>query len=51
LKFRIQSLLLIPSDGGRFELTADGKNIWSKLETGKFPDHDDILKRIEKILA
>jgi selenoprotein W-related protein len=31
-------LKLIPSSGGCFELTANGELVYSKLQTGKFPD-------------
>lgn len=47
LKARIKRLTLIPSDGGRFEVSIDGTLIYSKLETGKFPDYKDIRKHIK----
>jgi selenoprotein W-related protein len=47
-KFDIEEWQLVPSDGGRFEVLVDGELIYSKLETGRFPDHDDILKQIRK---
>jgi selenoprotein W-related protein len=31
----LKSVALIPSDGGRFEITVDGALIYSKLETGR----------------
>jgi len=37
-KAKIQKLTLVPSDGGRFELTIDGDLVYSKLQTGKFPE-------------
>ncbi|NBU75138.1 MAG: SelT/SelW/SelH family protein [Planctomycetes bacterium] len=37
-KTRISSLELQPSDGGCFELTVDGKLIYSKLKERTFPD-------------
>lgn len=43
-------MLLVPSEGGRFEITLDGKPIYSKLETGQFPDHDQIIRELEKRL-
>jgi selenoprotein W-related protein len=43
LKQKIRTLTLEPSGGGCFELHADGKKIWSKLETGEFPDEQAIL--------
>ncbi len=50
-KQRIQGLKLIPSSGGCFELTVNGKLIYSKLETGKFPDEKAILNQVETLLA
>jgi selenoprotein W-related protein len=37
-KQQIRDLKLIPAGGGCFELTVNGKLLYSKLETGKFPD-------------
>ncbi len=40
---------LIESDGGVFEVEVDGKKIFSKKETGRFPEHDEILGAIAKL--
>jgi len=47
LKQRIGSLKLVPSGGGAFEISVNGKQIYSKLETGEFPDFDAILKAVK----
>ena len=39
---------LIKSDGGVFEIEIDGKNVFSKKETGRFPEHEEIFGAIEK---
>jgi len=39
--------VLIPSDGGRFELFVDEEQIYSKLETGRFPENRDVIKKID----
>jgi selenoprotein W-related protein len=44
LKRRLTSLELVPSDKGRFEISIDGKLVYSKLATGEFPDDLDIVK-------
>jgi selenoprotein W-related protein len=44
LKRRMTSLELVPSDKGRFEISIDGKLVYSKLATGEFPDDLDIVK-------
>ena len=45
-KSRINKLTLVPSDGGRFEVSVDGKLIYSKLKTGKFPEYQEIRKHL-----
>jgi len=47
LKSRIKRLVLVPSSGGRFEVSIDGKLIFSKLQTGRFPEYDEIRKHIK----
>ena len=42
-KQQISDLKLIPSQGGCFEVTANGELLYSKLETGEFPDEQAIL--------
>jgi selT/selW/selH-like putative selenoprotein len=34
---------MIPSGGGRFEVVADGRLIYSKAATGRHPSHEEIL--------
>jgi selenoprotein W-related protein len=45
-KQQIQDLKLIPAGGGCFELSANGELIYSKLETGKFPDEKAMLDAV-----
>jgi selenoprotein W-related protein len=46
LKDKIKRLILVPSDGGRFEVSIDGKLVFSKLKTGRFPEYSEIRKRL-----
>jgi selenoprotein W-related protein len=46
LKDKIKKLVLIPSDGGRFEVSVNGKLVFSKLETGRFPEYQEIRKQL-----
>lgn len=39
---------LVKSDGGAFEVSIDGEKIFSKLQTGRFPDHQEIFSAVEK---
>ena len=48
LKRKMTSLELVPSDKGRFEVSFDGKLVYSKLETREFPDELDIVKMAMK---
>jgi len=41
-------LELIPSSGGAFEVTLNGEKIYSKLETGVFPDTEDMIQIISQ---
>ncbi len=52
MKFKqsIASLTLIPTGGGAFEVSADGKLIYSKMKTGEFPDFDEIVQKIRKLI-
>jgi len=47
LKKRLESLVLIPSDGGRFEVSVDGKLVFSKLKLGRFPTFDEIRTHLK----
>lgn len=40
---RINELTLIPSDGGRFEVSVDGELIFSKLGKGRHPEEGEVL--------
>lgn len=34
---------LIEGDNGIFDVKLDGKIIYSKTQTGRFPEHDEVL--------
>lgn len=42
----MQTLSLEPSGGGCFEIQVDGNLVYSKLETGEFPDENAVLQQI-----
>jgi selenoprotein W-related protein len=44
LKNKLASLELVPGTGGRFEVTFDGRPVYSKLATGEFPDEMAIVQ-------
>jgi len=41
-KRNIESLTLIPTDGGAFEVEKDGRLLFSKLKAERFPDDGEI---------
>jgi selenoprotein W-related protein len=45
---RFGALKLIPSDGGCFEVTIDGTLVYSKLETGDFPENRRVIDQLRK---
>ena len=49
-KQQIDELTLLPSDGGRFEVTIDGELVYSKLATGSFPDSGAIEGEVRERL-
>lgn len=49
-EFKLQSVQLIPSDGGRFEVSVGDQLVYSKLETGKHIDPADLAKIVGEAL-
>jgi len=49
LKGKLAELSMAPFSDGRFEVIVDGKKIYSKLETGEFPDEDTLLKQAKRL--
>jgi selenoprotein W-related protein len=47
-KQQMAELVLLPSDGGRFEVKLNDELIYSKLQTGRFPDNSDIEKAVRE---
>ncbi len=47
----LESLTLVPSLGGIFQVKVDDRVIFSKAEEGRFPQPDEVKTEIRKILA
>ena len=45
----IESVALIPSDGGRFEVSVNGKLVYSKLETKRHAEAGEVVNIIAKM--
>jgi len=46
LKAKLSQLVLVPSDGGRFEVSVNGNLVFSKLKSGRFPQFEEIRKHL-----
>ncbi|MBP8857714.1 MAG: Rdx family protein [Anaerolineaceae bacterium] len=46
----IEQISLIPSSGGRFEVTVNGTLLYSKLKTGQHVEPGEIRALVEKYL-
>ena len=46
----IESVTLIPSDGGRFEVSVNGKLIYSKLQTKRHAEAGEVVGLVSKIV-
>lgn len=45
----IESVTLVPSDGGRFELSVNGELLYSKLQTHRHAEPGEIVRLIRKL--
>ena len=48
MKQDMTELALAPYADGQFEVYVDGDRIYSKLETGDFPDEETIVAKIKR---
>ena len=46
----LEAVDLVPSSGGAFEVSLDDELIYSKLETGRFPEPEEVPDAINKTL-
>ena len=46
----IESVALVPSDGGRFEVSVNGKLIYSKLQTKRHAEPGEVVGLINKMV-
>ena len=46
----IEAVTLVPSDGGRFEVTVNGQLIYSKLETKRHVQPGEVIGLVRKIV-
>lgn len=46
----IETITLVPSDGGRFEISVNDKLVYSKLETHRHAEKGEVTLQIKKLL-
>jgi selenoprotein W-related protein len=49
-KNRFERLVLKPGSGGVFEVRVNGRDVYSKKQTGEFPDQDALVAQIGTLL-
>jgi selenoprotein W-related protein len=47
----IAEITLIPSDGGRYEVTVNDKLVYSKLQTGRHAEPGEVVKLIKNLFG
>ena len=47
----IETMTLVPSDGGRFEVTVNGQLLYSKLEKHRHAEAGEVLGLVRKIVG
>jgi selenoprotein W-related protein len=46
----IETLTLVPSDGGKFEVSVNGKLIYSKLQTQRHAEPGEVVGLVNKLV-
>jgi selenoprotein W-related protein len=49
-EYDVENLTLVPSDGGKFEVTVGDKLVYSKLETRRHAEPGEVLGLVRKSL-
>jgi len=49
-EYDIENLTLVPSDGGKFEVTVGDKLVYSKLQTHRHAEPGEVLGLVRKII-
>jgi len=47
----ISGLLIVPGSGGIFTIAADERKLYSKKETGRFPQPGEAARLVSQVLA
>ena len=47
----IEAIALVPSDGGKFEVTVNGQLLYSKLETHRHAEPGEVVGLVRKMVG
>jgi selenoprotein W-related protein len=47
----VESLTLVPSSGGVYEVTVDGDLVYSKKETGEHAEYEDVAGPVRSLIS
>ena len=47
----IETIMLVPSDGGRFEVMVNGQLLYSKLELHRHAEPGEVLRLVSQIVG
>ena len=47
----VETITLVPSDGGKFEVSVNGQLLYSKLETHRHAEPGEVLGLVRKIVG
>ena len=47
----IETITLVPSDGGKFEVSVNGQLLYSKLETHRHAEPGEVLGLVRKMVG
>lgn len=47
---KVETITLIPSGGGAFEVKVDDQLIYSKLQTGRHPEEGEVSRLVRKAI-
>ena len=49
-EYDIEEISLIPSDGGKYEITVNGDLVYSKLKTNRHAEPGEVLGLVKKLI-
>ncbi len=48
-EYVVESVALVPSDGGRFEVSVNGRLVYSKLQTQRHAEPGEVIGLVRKL--